>query len=122
MSNWQKFKKWFVDTLSFTYIKGLINDHTNDNLKEFIGTVLAGQLVILNFYAVYKAKTDNAILDVIFYNMMFICVLFGIEGVVRFLTKSSDNAKEKDIEVAKCQHTNKPIKNEETEYPEESID
>ena len=117
MNNWQKFKQWLVDTLSFTYIKGLISDHTNDNLKEFIGTVLAGQLVILNFMAFSKSVTDKSRLDIIFYNMCFIAVLFGIEGVVRFLTRSSDNAKEKEIEVAKCQHT-KPTNNEESEYPD----
>lgn len=102
MNRWQRCKQWVGDTLSFKYIKGLISDHTNDNLKEFIGTVLAGELVIVIAYAVYIAKDDAAVLNIIFYIMCFISVLFGIEGVVRFLTKSSDNTKEKEIEVAKC--------------------
>jgi hypothetical protein len=92
--------KYIGDTLAFTYVKKLIADKENKDLREFVAVMLSFTLVVSFLFSIYIAGTDNARLYLIITICSFIAALFGMEkfGAPK-LTPPTEPKKENEEEL-----------------------
>ena len=67
------------DTLAFTYVKKLIADKENKDLREFVAVMLSFTLVVSFMFSIYIASSDDSRLYLIITICSFIAALFGME-------------------------------------------
>jgi hypothetical protein len=75
----RKILNYIGDTLSFVYVKRLIADKENKDLREFVAVMLSFTLVFSFIFSIYIADSDNARLYLVITICSFIAALFGME-------------------------------------------
>ena len=89
MENKEKFLKWLGDTLSLKYVKSLINEKEDANLKDAMAAFFCVVGAIICFYTAYKG-TDSVRVQIIFYIFGFIALLMGIKEGGKAINKKDD--------------------------------
>ena len=97
-TDWQKFKQWIADTVSFRFIKNLILEKDNNNLKETIGWFLGVTIMIGSLFCIWKASSDDHRLDVLWFLGILLCTIFGLDITGKGWKQFSDNKTKREID------------------------
>lgn len=95
MTDWEKFKQWVSDTVSFRFIKNLILENTNSNLKEAMAWFNMVAYLILAAYCIIDTVAPEFRYDVLFLLAVTSCTLLGIDVIGKWRGSKREGDKRK---------------------------